>query len=81
MFLNKIKSYSSVSQETIDIVKQKYEELQELIEVLGIDKSAKDIRLQNPRDERERYAKILEQLDLTISGLEAELNAETSEEK
>ena len=51
--------YSSISQETIEIVKQRFAELQELISVLGIDKSVKQAQLQGLMD---RKAQLLQEL-------------------
>lgn len=51
--------YNSISQETIEIVKQRFTELQELISVLGIDKSVKQAQLQGLMD---RKAQLLQEL-------------------
>lgn len=51
--------YKSISQETIEIVKQRFAELQELISVLGIEKSIKQAQLQSLMD---RKAQLLQEL-------------------
>lgn len=64
--------YKSISQETIEIVKQKFAELQELISVLGIDKSIKQTQLQGLMNRRAQLLQELADLEKQISKMNSQ---------
>lgn len=59
--------YKSISQETIEIVKKRFAELQELISVLGIDKSLKEAQLQSLMDRKSQLLQELADVEKQIS--------------
>ena len=67
-----VTDYNSISQETIEIVKQRFAELQEMISVLGIDKGTKQAQLQSLIDRKAQLLQELADVEKQISQIDSQ---------
>lgn len=67
-----VTDYNSISQETIEIVKQRFAELQEMISVLGIDKGTKQAQLQSLIDRKVQLLQELADVEKQISQIDSQ---------